>query len=358
VRPLFSEALGMAIGFDPAGREDWLDALALPGVLLDFGSTLPSLLISTALGVDAGLLDHDARYLLITKRGNNAELFLADPESGWYIRTRAYTSALLLSGILSRADDSAPALALDSPLYGNLAPETIVRAQTGYWPLAASNPFDIQAGSGFSPQDLILPAFKMSKYVTNMYTEADGSSVYVSGVGRLTLSPSGVVVFRAEEEEGIPITAFPSGGEQAMPTVADAYNAASEVINTAFKPLCGGASFYLLSAEELDGDGYRLRFGMMFESLAVVGDDGALDTVFFDFRGANLVGVHASLRHLVKIGMEEGGRPSYILPSELAAASLGSDGAVFMIPVYAPVSGAGLAGGIYAAKWSVGVSAP
>jgi len=358
VRLLFSEALGSAAGFVETGRDKWLEALLRPGIALDFGSALPPPLVANALGISAGQLDGDYRYLLITSGENSAELFLADPERQRYEHTTAYTSAQLLAEVLRRAGDSAPALALESPLYDNLVPETIVRAWTAYRPLQSSNPFNAQSGSGLNPQDLILPAFKMSKYATNMYTEADGSSVYVSGMGRLTLSPAGAVSFFSEEGEGIPIFESPQSGSSGHPsfTIADAYNAAREIISAAYQPLCGDASFYLLAVEESDGGGYRLRFGMMFGDLAVADNQGALGAASFDFRGVNLVGAYASLRHLKYSEANEGTLADYILPAELAAAALGNGGPpAYIMPVYAPVlsSGAASGNGIYMVKWSV-----
>ena len=187
-----SEALGSAGA--PAGitDEEFRSSLERCCVAMHFAFPVRLELLSGWLGVDMNspAAEHSARFLCISAAEEEALLCYRTEDGSCY----ACTTAVNADGFRGRTEEYAPNGALyaweddrletdGETLLLDVLPTPAV--------LASKIPLPREGEA-----DAMLTAVGMNSFVTNSYTEADGTSVYISDENTMRISESGTVLFR------------------------------------------------------------------------------------------------------------------------------------------------------------------
>ena len=299
---LFQEALGSASQQGGASQQELREALAEPGVYLDFTASLPLEAVAAWLEEEPPFSCTLYAMALTTGSGDTAGLYLLDGE-GDILRCRTALPASAVRTLCQGASPNNSRFLWEAGgAYGELDPYTILISQ-------APSLGDVTAElpGGYSAYNL-LTTLAFNAYTTSRYTEtSSGVEVVEESPRSLRIGPEGTVGY--------------TGGPSAASAL---YRVGGEDLASAMRGACrlaealaagvGASQLYLCGAEAAEG-GWLLRFRYQVEGVPVrFSDEG--DALAVTVQGGVITAFTYRCRSYVPV--EEAPQP--LLPPAMAAA--------------------------------------
>lgn len=263
---LFSATLGEALGSageaETIKESDWTSALEGHGVFFDYLYPLPLEILSTHLGAampshaDGNLI---IRRLILSEREEKLCLYLKDEAQNAYYRmdTPLNFSSLNLSQRITDLALPEADFAFQRKAAG-IDPCFVFSGEDISLPELSSSP--ISTGSDGST--LSLSTFRMNAGAASVYSENDGTQIYVEGGKSLRVDSSGYLLFAVTGTGGIPV------GDSETATLSDRVYAAGVLVRNTL-PTGGDVDVGLLSVEDTESDGCTIYFGYYVNGIPV-----------------------------------------------------------------------------------------
>lgn len=301
--PLWQEAVGSAGTLEQLSENAYLQLLRAPAVLLQYHTAQPLYLLQAWSGSEALRGDMEVGSVALAGEGEGVVLLVTDREGGrWKAQTAASYEELENLCASLPADNSVLA-GTNRVLAGD---EVLTRTVGSYQALKTETPEMVRKGE---LSQSIQALFGMNAYLTKVYSNADGSLVYVESHSTISLSPEGDLIYSGE---GIDLGL----------TAAEGLNRQVEVCQKVYEQVNdlweqAGASGQL-SLEELQFQGRQgvLRFGLHMGGVFLERQEG--DWVTVTVEDGIITGVTAALRQLEPVETVR------LLPLYQAAATLQS----------------------------------
>lgn len=263
---LFSATLGEALGSageaEAIKESDWIRALESQGVFFDYLYPLPLEVLSTHLGAampphaDGNLM---IRRLILSERDEKLCLYLKDEAQNAFYRMDTplnFSSLNLSQRIIDLALPEADfAFQRQS---SSLDPCFVFSGEEISLPELVSSPVNTNIDGSTLP----LNVFHMNAGAASVYSEQDGSQIYVEGGKSLRVDPSGYLLFAVTGTGGIPVA------EDGEDSLTDRVYAAGILVRNMVAS-SGDMEAGLLSIEEADSDGCIITFGYYVNGIPV-----------------------------------------------------------------------------------------
>lgn len=204
VRPLASEAAGLASGPVKVNSSAWREALAGKNIYITFFGELPLAVLWDALGAGDCGTDMNVTGLIIaaTSDTDHIRILAGNTESGEYISYETEMKSILFDELdLSETNTIRLAAELGFP-FSALPADTLLSEETGIPSMKVSDVLSLEPNETSSLSTL-LSTFDINPYTAKSYTSAHGERVYVSDAGTLYVSQDGSVHYQAQDDQGI-----------------------------------------------------------------------------------------------------------------------------------------------------------
>ena len=309
---LLAEALETAQTPREATAAEWRSALGGTMVFLDFGGRVPLSTLARLLGAQAPEdLTADARYVAVCVQGSGdraaAVLYYMEAD-GTVQRCRTEADADYLSMLTAEWTPNGYRFAFEERLTDSamlLMPSDTIPA------LDISNPLSTAAEADFDRiMENVLESLGFNAYRPSVYSESDGTRVYVEeertlrayGNGRVTYSDPGAAGTGSAE---------PSAAEKTA-QIAEAAHLASQIVTS----YLGDARLFLLDTDYDDG-AFTVRFGVECGGMRILTKRGNVASL--TFRDSVLCAAELELRTY-----RRNGTSVTVLPASQALAAAGS----------------------------------
>jgi hypothetical protein len=312
-----NEALGSSLEPEEVTQAQWQGALAGEGVYFDFLHPLPLSVDWLGMEVLSGAGLHAARRICLARDGDGLALYYIRDSDGLYYRCETRSP---FSRISARLEEYAPNgayfawEAVGFPF--RLDPYFLFLQEISpLYTLSVRNPYRSNLSS-----DQILEAFEMHSSVASLYTEPDGTELYVEGERSMRLYTDGTLSFRQSGGESMRVRESGTAG---------AVEAAQNLARRSAGAWCGEARLYLsdlgYNAEtgqytvcfDYAAEGIPICMNGGGNAVTVLIRNGAVTQVFMRFREYSLT--------------DETERP---LPELLASAIVGVSGGSEPLLIY------------------------
>jgi len=260
LRPELKKAFAGAKDTTLSTVERWNEAILGEGVLLDYKGNVPLEAIKLWLGISEGDSSVCGRYYMFSTAKRTVVLYIKSGESDvvYEINTALNSEELqrVVKGI------SAPAAMLAAERreedFTAVAPETVIAdARQKFSVIAAYNS---AATFGASVTNACLEGFGLLDVSPRMYSEADGTIVYVADMVTLRLGANGIAEYSDARDNVDETLGIGVEFDGLKPNLAEKTEAARSLATKIASALPGGGGIYIIDVFE-NGNKTEVVFG-------------------------------------------------------------------------------------------------
>lgn len=300
-----SEALGSAVGFENVDEQQWRDALGKPGLYLDYGGDIPATMLASWLGIDVPVDVQSicVRRIILTEENDAVKLYIMTGENEFILSTTAVRFASI-SGSFASLEANGAFFAFEDDSYFQLSPYTMILNQEYSVRKAHSN---VEA-----VQDALFDALDFNPDTATLYSEGDGTVVYVENESTVRISAEGNLSFKTfAQNDGVRI--YPEETDvSAAAMAAVAIGERMGLVTNSTRP-------YVTRVDE-GSNAVTVEFGCTVEGIPVYYDESA---EFMSITVTDGVITYFGVTMLTLTLQEE---TEYLMPERIAQAAADSNG--------------------------------
>lgn len=253
----------------PASEKEWRSALLANGVLLDYSGNIPMESLRMWFGREDDETGISARYFMFSADGKNVVVYVKDTRSGEISKyTTGYSSQSLMekTKALTAVKTAYLAVEREEKDFLSVSGETIIMENRAKLPMVSvANAFETFRAE---TTNACLATFKLRDATSGMYSEQDGTAVYIADMVTLKISPDGVASYNdsregADETLGIEVECE---GETA--TLAEKVETARGLATALASALPGKGGIYIEDVLEA-GEKVEVVFGRTVNGVPV-----------------------------------------------------------------------------------------
>ncbi|MDR1298901.1 MAG: hypothetical protein LBJ84_01450 [Oscillospiraceae bacterium] len=262
---VFGEAFSSASGFGPADAGEWRGALDRPGIYYAYPSGVSIEMLDAWFGTNmspvGGASELDVRRMCVAFGRERDRLLFQDAAGGFYgADTASLGEQPQIVGLFG-GNGARFAFETDN---GRSDPYAVLMPDAAHPVIAAANPM-----SDSGNLDAVLAELGISNQLNSSYTDADGTTVFVSNTFTFSLDGNGDAVYRRTASAAQPA----SERERGQAAAVTAARAAADGI---LAGVCGDAALVLAGVAHAEQDAYIVSFAYSVAGGSIyVGGDGS-----------------------------------------------------------------------------------